>query len=109
MGMTTDSPAAKAWGIALTTLAADGSVLDAWYPSPQLGDAPSDIETHPLHARLAAAARADEVRHHPGDRGPRDHPVAGPGRCGRRLPAAASALAPPRAAPRREPRGAVRD
>ena len=62
MGMTTDSPAAKAWGIALTTLAADGSVLDAWYPSPQLGDAPSDIETHPLHARLAAAARADEVR-----------------------------------------------
>jgi len=62
MGMTTDSPAAKAWGIALTTLAADGSVLDAWYPSPQLGDAPSDIETHPLHARLASAARADEVR-----------------------------------------------
>jgi 2,3,4,5-tetrahydropyridine-2,6-dicarboxylate N-succinyltransferase len=59
---TTGSPAAQAWGIALTTLGADGSVLDAWYPSPQLGEAPSDIETHPLHAQLTAAARADEVR-----------------------------------------------
>ena len=57
----TDSPA-SAWGIALTTLGADGSVLDAWYPSPQLGEVPSDIETHPLHARLTAAARADDVR-----------------------------------------------
>ncbi|AXK44671.1 2,3,4,5-tetrahydropyridine-2,6-dicarboxylate N-succinyltransferase [Brachybacterium saurashtrense] len=62
MSKTTDSPATKAWGIALTTLAADGSVLDAWYPSPQLGEAPSDLYQHPLHAQLSAAARADEVR-----------------------------------------------
>ncbi|HEX7350786.1 2,3,4,5-tetrahydropyridine-2,6-dicarboxylate N-succinyltransferase [Brachybacterium sp.] len=59
---TTTSPAATAWGIALTTLGADGTLLDAWYPSPQLGEAPSDIEAHPLHAQLTAAARADEVR-----------------------------------------------
>ncbi|ATG52488.1 2,3,4,5-tetrahydropyridine-2,6-dicarboxylate N-succinyltransferase [Brachybacterium vulturis] len=59
---TSDSPASKAWGIALTTLGADGSVLDAWYPSPRLGEAPSQIRSHPLHAQLTAAARADEVR-----------------------------------------------
>ncbi|MGP9537632.1 2,3,4,5-tetrahydropyridine-2,6-dicarboxylate N-succinyltransferase [Brachybacterium sp. AOP43-C2-M15] len=59
---TTGSPATTAWGIALTTLAADGSVLDAWYPSPQLGEAPHAPENHPLHEQLSAAARADEVR-----------------------------------------------
>ncbi len=30
----------KAWGHGLATLASDGSVLDVWYPNPQLGDAP---------------------------------------------------------------------
>jgi 2,3,4,5-tetrahydropyridine-2-carboxylate N-succinyltransferase len=30
----------KAWGHGLATIAADGSVLDVWYPNPQLGDAP---------------------------------------------------------------------
>jgi 2,3,4,5-tetrahydropyridine-2-carboxylate N-succinyltransferase len=59
---TPESPATTAWGIALTTLGADGSVLDAWYPSPQLGEAPSDPSGHPLHAQLSAAATADEVR-----------------------------------------------
>lgn len=28
-----------AWGIGLATLAGDGSVLDTWFPAPQLGDA----------------------------------------------------------------------
>ena len=59
---TSESTVTAAWGIALTTLGADGSVLDAWYPSPQLGEAPADPAGHPLHAQLAAAARADEVR-----------------------------------------------
>ncbi|APX34504.1 2,3,4,5-tetrahydropyridine-2,6-dicarboxylate N-succinyltransferase [Brachybacterium sp. P6-10-X1] len=59
---TPDSPAVRAWGIALTTLGADGSVLDAWYPSPQLGEADSAALSHPLHAQLTAAARADDVR-----------------------------------------------
>ena len=59
---TPESPATSAWGIALTTLGADGSVLDAWYPSPQLGDAPSELSQHPLHAQLSAAARSDEAR-----------------------------------------------
>jgi len=30
----------KAWGHGLATIAADGTVLDVWYPDPQLGDAP---------------------------------------------------------------------
>ena len=51
-----------AWGIGLATLAADGTTLDTWYPSPQLGEAPHDPESHPLHAQLSAAAHADEVR-----------------------------------------------
>ena len=59
MTSTTHCPA---WGIALTTLAADGAVLDAWYPDPQLGEAPESPESHPLHAQLSAAARADELR-----------------------------------------------
>ncbi|MDN5685107.1 MAG: 2,3,4,5-tetrahydropyridine-2,6-dicarboxylate N-succinyltransferase [Brachybacterium sp.] len=59
---TPDSSPTQAWGIALTTLGADGSVLDAWYPSPQLGEAVSPPQNHPLHAQLTAAARADEVR-----------------------------------------------
>ena len=30
----------KAWGHGLATIAADGTMLDAWYPNPQLGPAP---------------------------------------------------------------------
>ena len=30
----------KAWGHGLATIAADGTVLDTWYPNPQLGEAP---------------------------------------------------------------------
>ena len=30
----------KAWGHGLATIAADGTVLDVWYPDPQLGEAP---------------------------------------------------------------------
>ncbi|MGP9845211.1 2,3,4,5-tetrahydropyridine-2,6-dicarboxylate N-succinyltransferase [Brachybacterium sp. 107] len=62
MTTTTPSPATHAWGIGLATLAADGSTLDTWYPAPQLGEAPVAPESEPLHAQLAAAARADDVR-----------------------------------------------
>ena len=35
----------KAWGHGLATIAADGMLLDVWYPEPQLGDAPqSDLQ-----------------------------------------------------------------
>src|ERR1700750_1513289 len=29
---------ARAWGHGLATIAEDGTVLDTWYPAPQLGD-----------------------------------------------------------------------
>ena len=57
-----DSPVTHAWGIALVTLGADGSMLDAWYPAPRLGEAPDDPVRDPLHAQLSSAARTDEVR-----------------------------------------------
>ncbi|MGP9746335.1 2,3,4,5-tetrahydropyridine-2,6-dicarboxylate N-succinyltransferase [Brachybacterium sp. AOP29-B2-41] len=60
--MPTSSPATHAWGIGLSTLAADGSTLDTWYPAPQLGAVPEAPESHLLHAQLSSAARADEVR-----------------------------------------------
>ncbi|HIY24830.1 MAG TPA: 2,3,4,5-tetrahydropyridine-2,6-dicarboxylate N-succinyltransferase [Candidatus Brachybacterium merdigallinarum] len=56
------STATQAWGIGLATHASDGSILDVWYPAPQLGESPADATAHPLHAELEAAARADEVR-----------------------------------------------
>ena len=62
MTTTTDPSATRAWGIGLSTLAADGSALDVWYPAPQLGPAPEAPQDQPLHAQLTAAARADEVR-----------------------------------------------
>jgi 2,3,4,5-tetrahydropyridine-2,6-dicarboxylate N-succinyltransferase len=35
----------KAWGHGLATIASDGSVLDVWYPSPEVGEAPkSDLQ-----------------------------------------------------------------
>jgi 2,3,4,5-tetrahydropyridine-2-carboxylate N-succinyltransferase len=46
-----------AWGHGLATLAADGQVLDTWYPSPRLGSPDG-----PVPAELAALAVADEVR-----------------------------------------------
>lgn len=39
MNTSTDT---KAWGMGLATIATDGTVLDTWYPKPQLGLAPSD-------------------------------------------------------------------
>jgi len=47
-----------AHGAGLATIAADGTVLDTWYPSPALGKA----EETDLPAELAALAGRDEVR-----------------------------------------------
>ncbi|MFV0257028.1 MAG: 2,3,4,5-tetrahydropyridine-2,6-dicarboxylate N-succinyltransferase [Acidimicrobiales bacterium] len=48
-----------AWADGLATVAADGTVLDAWYPAPAFGDAPDETE---WPARLAAAAGPDPRR-----------------------------------------------
>ncbi len=52
----------SAWGIGLATIAANGTTLDTWFPTPELGAAPADIESHPLTAALAKAAREDAAR-----------------------------------------------
>jgi len=48
-----------AWGFALTTYAADGSVLDAWFPEPALGERPADAEAP---ATLTALEGTDDLR-----------------------------------------------
>ena len=48
-----------AWGHGLATVAADGTVLDTWYPKPTLGPLPFDVAVPP---ELVAAARSDEAR-----------------------------------------------
>ena len=62
----TDSPAVpaapsarSAWGVGLATIAGDGTVLDTWFPAPQLGSLPS---TPAVDAALESAAGPDERR-----------------------------------------------
>ncbi len=50
-----------AWGHGLTTTAYDGSVLDTWYPAPELGDAPAD-DPYSTPADLAALVGDDTGR-----------------------------------------------
>jgi 2,3,4,5-tetrahydropyridine-2-carboxylate N-succinyltransferase len=47
-----------AWGVGLATVAADGTVLDTWYPHLGLGDLPSGT----FADELGAAARRDDLR-----------------------------------------------
>ena len=51
-----------AWGSGLTTIAADGTVLDAWFPAPALGDAPAGQESRPVPAELAPQLGPDPRR-----------------------------------------------
>ncbi len=55
--MTSTASSAHAYGVA--TLTPDGTVLDVWYPSPQLGAAPDALPEPP---ELAALAGEDPVR-----------------------------------------------
>ncbi len=48
-----------AWGHGLATIAADGTVLDTWFPSPALGSAPADAAAP---AEVAEGVGADDVR-----------------------------------------------
>ncbi len=87
-----------AWGHGLLTLTDDGTVLDAWFPSPALGE-PGGAGELAAPSGLEALAGRDEARGvhprgAPRHRRPR-HPAR---RRTRRLAAAAPALAPARAA-----------
>ncbi|MEY3663234.1 MAG: hypothetical protein RI919_750 [Actinomycetota bacterium] len=52
----------KAWGHGLATLASDGSVLDVWYPNPQLGDAPKSDALWVVPKELDALVGEDARR-----------------------------------------------
>ncbi|WBU38132.1 2,3,4,5-tetrahydropyridine-2,6-dicarboxylate N-succinyltransferase [Homoserinibacter sp. YIM 151385] len=52
----------NAWAHGLATIATDGTVLDAWFPAPALGSAPSPEEaSEGLHAAGVAAGLAEAV------------------------------------------------
>jgi 2,3,4,5-tetrahydropyridine-2,6-dicarboxylate N-succinyltransferase len=52
----------KAWGHGLATIATDGTVLDVWFPNPQLGDAPTDDALWVTPKELDALAGEDARR-----------------------------------------------
>ncbi|TPW75837.1 2,3,4,5-tetrahydropyridine-2,6-dicarboxylate N-succinyltransferase [Schumannella soli] len=52
----------SAWGHALVTLTASGSVLDAWFPSPALGPVPDDVDRVLPPTDLAPWIDDDAVR-----------------------------------------------
>jgi 2,3,4,5-tetrahydropyridine-2-carboxylate N-succinyltransferase len=51
-----------AWGVGLATVTDAGTVLDTWYPSPHMGEAPPDAGPHDVPADLASLAGADPYR-----------------------------------------------
>ena len=54
--------AGKAWGHGLATIAADGTVLDTWYPKPQLGEAPKTDALWVVPKELDALVGKDQIR-----------------------------------------------
>jgi len=52
----------KAWGHGLATVAADGTVLDVWYPTPQLGEAPKNDSLWVVPKELDALVGEDPRR-----------------------------------------------
>ncbi|MDR6174968.1 2,3,4,5-tetrahydropyridine-2-carboxylate N-succinyltransferase [Nocardioides zeae] len=53
----------SAWGVGLATVAADGTVLDVWFPAPSLGPAPhADAADELAGVELDALAGVDELR-----------------------------------------------
>lgn len=54
--------AGKAWGHGLATIAADGTMLDTWYPNPQLGQAPKTDALWVVPKELDALAQEDTLR-----------------------------------------------
>ena len=52
----------KAWGQGLATIAADGTILDVWYPNPKLGGAPSTDAQWVVPKELDGAAGSDPRR-----------------------------------------------
>lgn len=52
----------SAWAAGIATIATDGTVLDAWFPSPVLGTRPEDRDPWIAPAELAGLTGTDELR-----------------------------------------------
>jgi 2,3,4,5-tetrahydropyridine-2-carboxylate N-succinyltransferase len=52
----------KAWGYGLATVAGDGTTLDTWFPSPQLGALPADRDRNIAPAEFEEQSGADPRR-----------------------------------------------
>lgn len=52
----------SAWGHGLATVAGDGTVLDTWFPTPALGEAPAGAGSRPAPVELEAHAGPDPRR-----------------------------------------------
>lgn len=51
-----------AWGYGLATIAADGTVLDTWFPSPRLGEFPAGADPHIAPAEFEELVGSDPRR-----------------------------------------------
>jgi len=53
----------KAWGYGIATVSTDtNTVLDTWFPKPQLGEPPANFDPHLIPADLAATEGSDDSR-----------------------------------------------
>jgi 2,3,4,5-tetrahydropyridine-2-carboxylate N-succinyltransferase len=52
----------SAWGYGLTSIAADGRVLDTWYPEPRLGTAPETVTPDPSLTALSGQSGSAAAR-----------------------------------------------
>jgi 2,3,4,5-tetrahydropyridine-2-carboxylate N-succinyltransferase len=51
-----------AWGYGLATIAADGTVLDTWFPTPRLGEFPAGVDPHIAPAEFEELVGSDPRR-----------------------------------------------
>ncbi|WP_403020515.1 2,3,4,5-tetrahydropyridine-2,6-dicarboxylate N-succinyltransferase [Salinibacterium sp. GXW1014] len=51
-----------AWGYGLATISADGTVLDTWFPTPELGTRPAHVDPHIAPSEFEELTRTDERR-----------------------------------------------
>ena len=59
---TTSTAPTHAWGYGLATVASDDTVLDTWFPNPQLGELPAGRDRWIVPAELEAASADDPRR-----------------------------------------------
>ena len=60
LGAMASSPT-TAYGYGLQTIARDGTILDTWFPSPQLGEPPASFDPHILPQEISHQERSDDL------------------------------------------------